>query len=839
MKIEQEHAAFLSERLKQGEIVLVLGAGAAYGSQSRDNKPLLDGNGLAAFLASEMGEEWGNEPLAEVVSAFEHTAGTPTLHTLLQRKFRHAKPSNSLNSLMGYTWKRLYTFNIDDTLIESSKTSVQRVTPYNGMDDKVEELGSLEDLQLVFLHGMVAKLDKGVILSDQDYTESLQSRNHAWYSKAAEDYRAHCPVFIGSTLNEPILHMELNRAAREDSGRSGLAFLVTPDRLSIIRKQALLSKGIVHIEATVQEFSEWISAQVGERLPPSAIVAGKNHFEIEAVGRFSTDDVAAAQFLQTIDARKIASTIARMPETALARKAERFLIGFPPDWVIAATEIPVKLEILSSLTTAMEAAVNGGDPIFIVTGQAGSGKTTAAMQAALDINAKMSGTVELYELSTEVESVTKSLSVLKRMNDRKKIVFVPNLFAFGGRLKDDLHAAKQANVMFVTTARSSEWGEHLVRYFGNFPNFAFQRFGKNDYQPLVDRINKYVPAPRFRKLTPSQRIEKFSKSKSQLLIALREATLSKNFEDIIIDEFENLPDQDVKDLFYIVGAATLARVGIRKAVAAQAYLSKKRKRSFEQSFAALEGIVSENSSGRLIARHEFYVRKVFDQRTSREQLFGALVSIIDTYLIYEMPVMRHVNRPDGALLRYLLSHRTLREQGQALRDREFGLSIYERYTVPLQLEGHYWLQYGLYEAGLGNTDEAASKLRKSFDAHPGNPFTSHALASLQLKQAQARATYDSVTRSLVKDSVDILERMASQTDYEFDHYPLVTLAKQHVATLVKHEQRSEAVQYARDYYDRLRELSRYVHDPEIKDAMAILLKFLTSGEWPNGPMSVV
>lgn len=839
MKLESDHAAFLSERLKQGEIVLVLGAGAAYGSQSRDHQDLLDGKGLATFLASEMGAAWDNEPLSEVVSAFEHTAGTPTLHTILQRKFRHSKPSDTLNKLMNYTWKRLYTFNIDDSLVEASRQSVQRVSHYNGMDDKVEDLSFLEDLQMVFLHGMVSKLDKGVILSDQDYTKALQSRNHAWYAKAAEDYRAHCPVFIGSMLAEPILHMEINRASREDKGRSGLAFLITPDRFSTIRKRAFLSKGIVHVEATVQQFAEWVSQQVGDTMTPSAIVAEKNSFTGDIADRFTADDIAAAQSLQTIDPKKITATLAGLAGPSLSRKAERFLIGFPPDWIIAASEVPVKLEILTGLKRSMSTALQENEPIFVVTGQAGSGKTTAAMQAALDINAESKGAVEIYELSTEAASVSKSLSVLKRLNDRKKIVFISSLFAFGGRLKDDLQAAKDANVMFLTTARSSEWGEHFARYFGAYPSFPFQRFGKNDYQPLVDRISRYVPAPRFRKLTPTQRIEKLAKSKSQLLIALREATLSKNFEEIIVDEFEGLPDQDVKDLFYIVGAATLARVGIRKEIAAEAYLSSKRQRSFEAAFAALEGIVSASSTGRLLARHEFYVRKIFDQRTSRDQLFNALTSIIDTYLIYEMPVMRHVSRSDGALLRYLLSHRSLREQGEALRDREFGLDIYARYTVPLQLEGHYWLQYGLYEAGLGRTDEAAAKLRKSFDAHPGNPFTSHALASLQLKQAQARNSFDSVTRAMILDSVKILERMAAQTDYEFDHYPLVTLAKQHVATLVKHDQRDDARRYAKDYYDRLRELDRYVRAPDIKEAMTILLKFLSTGEWPSGHMSAV
>lgn len=140
---------------------------------------------------------------------------------------------------------------------------------------------------------------------------------------------------------------------------------------------------------------------------------------------------------------------------------------------------------------------------------------------------------------------------------------------------------------------------------------------------------------------------------------------------------------------------------------------------------------------------------------------------------------------------------------------------------------------------MGHTDDAIEKLRRSFEAHPGNPFTSHALASLQLKRAQARPVYDSVTRALIADSVKILERMASQTDYEFDHYPLVTLARQHVATLMKHDNKDEAKSFARNYFDRLKELNRYVNARDIDDAIKLLLVFLSTGEWPSGHLSTV
>jgi hypothetical protein len=105
----------------------------------------------------------------------------------------------------------------------------------------------------------------------------------------------------------------------------------------------------------------------------------------------------------------------------------------------------------------------------------------------------------------------------------------------------------------------------------------------------------YVPAPEFARMSQGQRVEKLRSSRKQLLIALREATGAQRFDDIIESEYTQLPDEACRFLLLIVGFATLARTGISRELAREAFEFLGLPRRFEDAMDALEGIVVLNS----------------------------------------------------------------------------------------------------------------------------------------------------------------------------------------------------------------------------------------------------
>ncbi len=668
-------------------------------------------------------------------------------------------------------------------------------------------------------------------MTETDYARHIKSDRHYWYQEAAKDYLTYTPIFIGSSMNEPILTAELERAKREGELASGRAYLVTPDDLSPIREAGLKARGIVHFKGTLKTFTTWLAHEFPRGLHPRDVVASSNHYSPDALASLTPMDLEAAQALRPIYPSEKSNAARQLREPQKAQLARQFLQGFPPSWIIAASDIPVDLDAISGLKRTIESALASSAELVVALGQAGSGKSTGTMMSLLRIAAENED-VALYDLSHETKSVRNAFSVLKRVESRKAIVHVGDLFIFGGSLRTDLESLFGQDVLVVGTARSGEWSEHLSRYLEDVAVVhEFQRFVNADFDPLIKRLVQYVPAPNFRRMSDAQRKTKFSSSKSQLLIALREATDSTNFTDTISSEFENLPDDETKRLLVMVGIATIARVGMSEAMAREAFEQGASSRSFDQAIAALSGIVGDAGGGRLFARHELYVRHILESLTPGEEFFGCLARTLKTYVKYDTPIIKYVNRQDGALFRFLLNHDYIYENSRRYRSDTMGISHFSEHEIAFQLDGHFWLQYGLFMGRLGKDEQAVDLLTKSIRAYPDNLFASHALADMQLKMARSRRVYDGKTKALISDAVAILLTQDARHETRTDQYPIVTLCNGHIGALLAHKQIEEARELAPNYYDMLSQLEKKVSAPMVAAARERMLLFASTGEW--------
>lgn len=825
-----EHENAVEAQIERTNVVLFVGAGVNGGSENRRGRHIAGTWDLTQILCAELGEKPDGVSLADAALAAETTLGRDRLNKILLDEFRFTKPSKEIDKLFKYAWRRVYTWNYDDSMLEASRTSVQRVHAYNGMSDSVEEIEGSADLQLVFLHGMIQFVQKGIVLTDQEYSVLLQDGGHDWYRRAAQDVRAFLPIFIGTSLNEPVLASELERASRGAVGSAGKGFVVTPDVPSGVRRRALEARGFVHAQGTLADFLGWLELRVGNALSPAQVVEKSGPFNEANIGRFSDADIVAAQTLKPILPTVLANKLASLKGQEKASLGRRYLNGFPPTFLIAQSDIPVLLEQSKELNAALDSFLESDRDLFVTVGQAGSGKTTATMQGIL--KSVSSGKFELFEISDDAPSMRDALSILARMNERPKVLYISSLFIFGAALRDDLEFARNANVKIVTTCRSSEWREHFERYFGKSAHlFEFRRFGRSDFDPLIERLRQYVPAPTFTKLPHPEQVKRLAQSKSQLLIALREATESKTFSDLIVDEFSNIENRDAQDLVILVGLATLARVGLDFGTASEAYNRRKRETGFDRAIYILDGIVAKSQSGRLLGRHEFYIRDVLDQAVSLERVFGLLYDLTSTFTKFKIPITRHVNRQNAILFRFLLNHSFVRERAERGGNKMRGIEYYSSFEVPFQLDGHFWLQYGLYYQRIGDSKMAIEMFEKSVEAFPDNPFTVHALASEKLHEAFRLNGNGRDAERLISDAVSSLERLSAR-DYDYyDHYPVVTLARFYIPILLKMDRMEEARDRANDYFERLKALERRVTSRDISEAKALLLLFLSTGVW--------
>lgn len=830
-EIGEHDSNLLGKAIRDGNAVLLLGAGTSATSLNAQGQRVKLGRALSAELAQMAGLPYANEDLPDVIQAVRPRISEVQLHQLFSKEYTRIAPSSELKELFQYSWRRVYTWNIDDA-IENVRSSVQLRRYYNGLRDRVAVDEGIEFLHVIHLHGEASKPEHGFIFGPSEYNRRLNEGKHDWYRQAATDYAAHIPIFIGSTLNEPILLAELDRARPNADASLGTAFLITPDDFTPLQKAAFEARHIVVIQGTLADFLNWLNGNIGEANTPLEISKAQNSFT-DAVASKITATRAEISTANSIlihtwhDAKKKADELQGLK---LSQAARAFLEGDPPSWRLAASDIPVWLNATSELHKALCLSIAAEDRMFLVYGQSGSGKTTALLQSLLRYLRENKGSA-VYELKGDVKSLRASLELITRIHpDEHVIIYMGDAFIYGDALSEDVLALPRGKFTLVTSARSNEWRQHIERRVGDFAtSFEFQRFVKDDYPALIERLLQYVPSPKFLKMTPNERTKKLAASQEQLLIALKETTTSEKFTKVITDEYEKLPDDDTKGLFLIIGLSTIARTGISKPAAREAYNRLRKDLSFDRALRQLEGIVSSNGIGRLIARHELYVRHIIDNVASFEAVVDGAVEILRTYTKYALPIVKNVDRQDALLFKFILNHNFIGELARRRNSVEEALRIFESFEIDFQLDGHFWLQYGQYLSMFGELEPALRALEKSIAAYPENTFAVHALADLRLRVAHDRSSYDASTVALIGDAVETLERLHVSSAIDTDFYPIVTLSNNHITALVKHGQQQAAKAAAQRYFRLIEGMRRT--DPQIDRARERLAHYLTHGTW--------
>jgi hypothetical protein len=141
----------------------VLGAGASATSTNSKGQRVRQGTSLAELLATQAGLEYNDEDLPDVIGAvIGPRISVVQFDRILAAEYTKITPASELVDLLSYTWRRLYTWNVDDS-IENIHGGVQHRRYFNGMIDKV------------VAHEGLSYLTNPLIFSDSDLTQIGQN----------------------------------------------------------------------------------------------------------------------------------------------------------------------------------------------------------------------------------------------------------------------------------------------------------------------------------------------------------------------------------------------------------------------------------------------------------------------------------------------------------------------------------------------------------------------------------------------------------------------------------------------------------------------------------------
>ncbi len=809
----------IKSAIENGELIIFLGAGASKGGKTSAGNDLLDGNSLAEELAKQASIPYFEEPLDEVYAAVRAQLES-RLDPILEKLLRHVRPSAEYDTLARFAWRRIYTLNIDDGLERAFRNSTQNLCIRLSAEAIEDRDVFFERLDLIKLNGSVDRLKDGIIFSSGEYARAT-NRPLPWYEQCASDFLRMPFLFIGTKINEPLLKFHIERYKAINGKTAGKSYVITPSATPI-QEASLLQFNIVHIPGTLLTFTNWLQATFPDGLTPHQLATAS----IPQYAEFLTASDRGAYASLLVGVNQITPDMPSRPEAEGAIRS--FYKGFQPTWSDIVEGIPAELDILASSLKLILSDLKPNTVVPFI-GPAGSGKTTLLMQVCL-VLCRTKG-LAVYFIQEPKKYLKKTLEALERSSHdaTQIIVAIDNVDLVADELSEALAATRLSKTVVLCAERESSWKKRTIHKLGQFASSAINvnEFSQQDAKKILLKLEAYGSWTVLGQMNEKERIHALvDRAKKQLLIALLEVTYGRGFGEIIESDYRALTTAEERMFFLTVGVVTEQHFGaptslIDRALSALGILSKSTVLS-----EALSGIVMTRGDT-LSARHPVYVRYLLEHVVDPQLTAQAIRGLLQSFSHYEAPVMRHLNKVEAAIYKKLINHKFLWE---ILKGREtLILSLYKGLEKSFELDGLFWLQYGLALRDLHEDVEALEKLRTACDAYP-MPHTQHALGQ-QLLILGSKASDKRTAIAYAEEARSLLVPLDDIIDSD-DTYPIVTLAEGHTKLVNRVDGADAARDVAKSYIPVLKAKSdAQPMNLRLRECHDRIFKFAVMGTW--------
>ena len=737
--IQKNDLEYLIRHLARNNVVLFLGAGFSASATNQYDSPVPLSRDLAVALWTYLqypGEHDGTTLGILYQAALTHVGGRAPLIELLTNLLTIRTYPDWYLLTTRWFWFRIYTINVDNLVERIYSTARAELDVIIAPSEYHDRDAFLRRISLIKLHGSIDHPEQGLVFSPRDYGRRA-SEQDVWYDHFVRDFSTKPTLFVGTELDEPLFwqYIALRQRRAGKGEKRPKSFLVCPS-VSIAKEEVLSEFNVVTIKETAQTFLEMLARQpdssfsretVLRNLDPSLAVI-QNLVE---TGTRSADVQAAEKFL----------AIFRPVTVGDAVKSGRshFLLGSPPTWNDIHARLDADRDINCEIRAAIRQHMTGNPdvtPVVVLSGPAGSGKTTIAKRVATEVAAD--GFSVYYQENERRPLAQDIVSYLEMLNRRVLLVF--------DEAADDLHYIRdlidacehlrQRPVIFLTSRTNDLATKRYVLHgLPNISELKVPDLSDGDIRSILEKLEQQGLLGKLRPLSDNERFNIFKlKAKKQILVAMREATRGKGFDEIIQDEFNEIQPHQAKLLYLVAAIPSAHRYTIQRGqLIAAAELPPNETSVLVDDNLSGVLIPYEGDPDRLQARHPVIAEHVITEVAPRIELAHA-------YTLYLEILSHDLSRPSERrrsrafkIYRDLINHRRLHVV--FVRQPELCRDIYESIRRHFINDGHYWLQYGSYELEYGDLDFAENYLMQAEALMPNHPWVTTSLGYLLMRRA--------------------------------------------------------------------------------------------------------
>jgi len=734
-----------------------MGAGATKGARTPDGREPPLGNELRDQIAERfLKSDYSSESLAWVTELAISAANLFEVQDFIAVQLRDLKPADYHLLIPTFRWRGIATTNYDRVIeiaYNMSDEAVQAVVTFLSNADRVDE--KLRDpcsVALLKLHGCITHTHDQrlpLILTIDQYTTHRDGRTRL-FQMLEEWGSENTIIFVGHRLQDPNIRGILLDLSQRIPSRPRY-YLVRPG-VNDVERDFWSGKQISVLDCTFEDLMRALDTAIVKSMRPLAAKLEPDH-PIRL--RFVVKDKPSPALLEFM-----ANDFEYVHEGVLSTEGDpsRFYSGFGLGWYPILMHLDVRRGLTDKLLEDVILRTEEDRPsqveLYVVKAEAGAGKSVFLRRLAWE-SANSARVVCLRSLGTTPPSLEAMRELSEAIGDRI-FLFIDNAADNLLVIRELLEFARSRRLRFtlITTERINEWNVRcasLEEYLSD--HYQLYYLSRSEIETLVQLLTNYdALGPNLADKTFEERVNEFEKRAGrQLLVALHEATHGRPFEEILLDEYDNIIPPEAQRLYLTVCVLNRLKVPVRAGLISRVH-GIPFETFRERLFRPLEHVVHADQlpwgDFAYRARHSEIAQIVFEQvLTESIERFNEYIRIVRA--------LNPVYSVDYQALRDMLRAKWVHELFPSYEDAK---AIYDSATEVLGDDAYLLQQRANYERirPNGNLPLAQALLVKARQLEPSDFTIVHTLAEVLRARAEAadkkleRARFRSEARALLR-----------------------------------------------------------------------------------------
>ncbi|NTW88372.1 MAG: SIR2 family protein, partial [Desulfobulbaceae bacterium] len=559
----------LISHIKDGQVVLFLGSGAALGAKhDKGISPPL-GNQLSSLLADKfLGGDFKDRSLAQIAELAISETSLYDVQNYIYELFDGFYPADFHKMIPLYRWAAIASTNYD-LIIERAYTEqtnkVQDLVVFKKNGERVEEKArSNNSVFLLKLHGSITDItDPSIqlILTPEQYITHRNGRSRLF--DRLKEFAYEFPIlFVGYSMADPNIRailLELSSMG-ESLPRS---YMLMPN-IPPAEKRLWEYKRFTCIDGSFEIFLNSLNNNISRNdVVLSTLKEELFHPLFEKYSKIH--NIKPSQNLLAL----LESEIEYIDKNyKLANiEAKVFYKGYFDDFTPISRQLDVRRTITDEIL--LQKFLEGEETrlekveLVLIKGHAGSGKSVLLRRLAWEASLVYEK-ICLYAKQNPYISYDSIYELHSIVKDRI-FLFIDHVVENKDLIYELLLKAKKDKIplTIISSERSSEWNtecEELKKILTD--EYEIKYLNEKEISSLINLLDKYDSLGHLKGLSRQEQINALSKQAGrQLLVALHEATLGKPFSDIILDEYNSIKVPEAKALYLTI--CVLHRIGVR------------------------------------------------------------------------------------------------------------------------------------------------------------------------------------------------------------------------------------------------------------------------------------